>query len=85
MIGTRPIDLHLKGMRELGALISAHVLRGLKIVPVEHMDEVLGAALALDDVPGFLRAGDHIIDSIFEGAAAAAAGIAAGTAPPGVN
>jgi ATP-dependent Lon protease len=48
--------------------IPDHVLRPLQIVPVEHMDEVLGAALAMDDVPGFLRAGDHIIDEIFEDA-----------------
>jgi ATP-dependent Lon protease len=48
--------------------IPEQVLRGLRIVPVEHMDEVLGAALAMDDVPGFLRAGDHVIDEIFEGA-----------------
>ena len=47
--------------------IPAHVVRGLKLVPVEHMDEVLGAALALDDVPAFLRTGDHVIEAIFEG------------------
>jgi hypothetical protein len=47
------------------------------------MDEVLGAALALEDVPGFLRAGDHVIDSIFEGSRGA--GIDAPTAPVGVN
>jgi ATP-dependent Lon protease len=47
--------------------IPPHVLRGLKIIPVEHMDEVLGAALALDDVPAFLRTGDYVIESIFEG------------------
>jgi ATP-dependent Lon protease len=48
--------------------IPEQVLRGLRIVSVEHMDEVLGAALAMDDVAGFLRAGDHVIDEIFEGA-----------------
>ncbi len=47
--------------------IPAHVVRGLKLVPVEHMDDVLGAALALDDVPAFLRTGDYVIDAIFEG------------------
>jgi hypothetical protein len=36
--------------------------------PVEHMDAVLGAALALEDVPAFLRSGDHVIEAIFEGA-----------------
>jgi ATP-dependent Lon protease len=48
--------------------IPAHILRGLKLIPVEHMDAVLGAALALEDVPAFLRSGDHVIEAIFEGA-----------------
>ena len=46
------------------------------------MDEVLGAALALDDVPAFLRAGDHVIEAIFEGAVA---DLEAPVAPAGVN
>jgi ATP-dependent Lon protease len=61
--------------------IPANIVRGLHIVPVEHMDEVLAAALALDDVRGFLRAGDHIIDAIFEGAP----GLEAPPPHPGVN
>ncbi len=46
--------------------IPAQVKRAMKIVTVEHMDEVLGAALSLDDVHGFLQEGDHVIDAIFE-------------------
>jgi len=46
--------------------IPAPVKRVMKIVPVEHMDEVLQAALALEDVRGFLQEGDHVIDAIFE-------------------
>jgi ATP-dependent Lon protease len=61
--------------------IPDHILRGLRIVPVEHMDEVLGAALEMDDVRGFLREGDHIIDAIFEGAPT----LEAPPTPVGVN
>jgi ATP-dependent Lon protease len=62
--------------------IPPHVVRGLKIVPVEHMDQVLGAALALEDVPAFLRSGDHVIDAIFEGSGG---DLGAPAAPAGVN
>ena len=51
------------------------------LVLVEHMDEVLGAALALEDVPAFLRSGDHVIDAIFEGSPA----LEAPSPPAGVN
>jgi ATP-dependent Lon protease len=61
--------------------IPEQVLRGLSIVPVEHMDEVLGAALAMDDVRGFLREGDHVIDEIFEGSPS----LTPPAAPAGVN
>jgi ATP-dependent Lon protease len=61
--------------------IPPHIVRGLKLVPVEHMDEVLGAALALDDVPAFLRSGDHVIDAIFEGRGE----LGAPVVPAGVN
>jgi ATP-dependent Lon protease len=64
--------------------IPEHILRGLRIIPVEHMDEVLGAALALENVQAFLRAGDHIIDAIFEGAPSLEAPEPA-QAPVGVN
>jgi ATP-dependent Lon protease len=62
--------------------IPPHIVRGLKLVPVEHMDQVLGAALALDDVPAFLRAGDHVIDAIFEGSGTT---LDAPATPAGVN
>ncbi|MCP5060772.1 MAG: endopeptidase La [bacterium] len=52
-----------KDLRE----IPAAVKRNMEIIPVEHMDEVLKAALALDDVQGFLQDGDHSISMIFEG------------------
>ena len=46
--------------------IPAQIKRSVKIVMVDHMDEVLGSALALDDAEAFLREGDHVIESIFE-------------------
>ena len=62
--------------------IPPHVLRGLEIIPVDHMDEVLAAALKLDDVRGFLREGDYTIDAIFEGSAAS---LEVPVPPAGVN
>jgi ATP-dependent Lon protease len=52
-----------KDLKEIPALIK----RNLHIVMVEHMDEVLSAALAVPDPAHFLRAGDHAIDDIYEG------------------
>jgi hypothetical protein len=49
------------------------------------MDDVLGAALAMDDVRGFLREGDHIIDEIFEGAPSLQVPPAEAPAQVGVN
>jgi ATP-dependent Lon protease len=46
--------------------IPTQVKRGLQIVTVEHMDEVLGAALALANPASFLREGDHAFDDIHE-------------------
>ncbi len=46
--------------------IPDHLKKGLRLVPVEHMDEVLQAAFALDDVSSFLSAGDHVVEAIFE-------------------
>src|SRR5262247_374080 len=46
--------------------IPANVKRNLVIVKVDHMDEVLPAALALADPGSFLRSGDHAIDDIYE-------------------
>ena len=40
--------------------------RGLRIVLVEHMDEVLAAALSLAEPAAFLREGDHEFDDIHE-------------------
>ena len=40
--------------------------RNLHIVKVEHMDEVLPAALSLADPGSFLRAGDHAIEDLYE-------------------
>jgi ATP-dependent Lon protease len=45
-----------------------HIKRGLELIPVDHMDEVLVAALALADVRAFLRSGEVVIDAIFAGA-----------------
>src|SRR5262245_16602613 len=42
------------------------IRRGLRIVTVEHMDEVLGNALSLADPEAFLREGDHEFDDIHE-------------------
>ena len=48
------------------AEIPANVKRGLTIIPVEHMDEVLVSALALADPSAFLRDGDHEVEGIFD-------------------
>jgi ATP-dependent Lon protease len=46
--------------------IPPHIKRNLRIVLVDHMDEVLAAALVLDEPSHFLRAGDHLIQEIYE-------------------
>jgi ATP-dependent Lon protease len=46
--------------------IPAQITRAMRIVRVEHMDEVLAAALVIDDPASFLRQGDHQIDDIFD-------------------
>ncbi len=48
------------------AEIPANIKRNLTIIPVEHMDEVLVAALALSDPQAFLREGNHPVDEIYE-------------------
>ena len=63
--------------------IPPHIKRGLTLLPVEHMDEVLDAALALDDVKAFLQEGDHVVEAIFDVADRESA-IGGGT-PAGVN
>jgi len=42
------------------------VRRSLEIIQVDHMDDVLAAALALGNPEGFLRDGDHDFDDIHE-------------------
>jgi len=46
--------------------IPAHVKRSLTIIRVDHMDEVLPAALAHGDLEAFLQDGDHTLDEIYE-------------------
>ncbi|NNL64739.1 MAG: AAA family ATPase, partial [Myxococcales bacterium] len=46
--------------------IPANVKRGLEIVLVDHMDEVLLRALELDDPGRLEHVGDHSIDEIYE-------------------
>jgi ATP-dependent Lon protease len=48
------------------AEIPANVKRGLNLIRVEHMDEVLGAALSLVDPAAFLQSGDHEVEDIHE-------------------
>jgi ATP-dependent Lon protease len=47
--------------------VPAHIKKNLKIVTVEHMDEVLSQALAVPDVSQILHHGDHPIEGIYEG------------------
>ncbi|MBW2713941.1 MAG: endopeptidase La, partial [Deltaproteobacteria bacterium] len=46
--------------------VPASILRKLEIVPVEHMDQVLVEALALEDPESFLREGAHELGDIYE-------------------
>ena len=69
-----------KDLKEIPPVIK----RSIKIVMVEHMDEVLVTALALDDAGAFLREGDHVVEDIFEVPASGAARGDLGT-PAGVN
>ena len=48
------------------AEIPDNIKRNLDIIPVDHMDQVIVAALALDDPAGILRDGDHELDGIIE-------------------
>jgi ATP-dependent Lon protease len=49
------------------AEIPSNVKRGLHLIRVDHMDEVLGAALSLVDSKAFVHSGDHEVDGIYEG------------------
>jgi ATP-dependent Lon protease len=66
------------------AEIPANVKRNLTIHRVEHMDEVLVAALSLPDPSAFLREGDHTVDDILEGPPQGTA-VAELPSPVGVN
>ena len=46
--------------------IPAKIKRGLRIVLVEQMDEVLAHALSLEDPAAFLQEGDHVIEDIYD-------------------
>ncbi len=46
--------------------VPASILRKLEIVAVEHMDQVLVEALALEDAESFLREGAHELGDIYE-------------------
>jgi ATP-dependent Lon protease len=46
--------------------IPAQVTRAIQVIMVEHMDQVLAAALVLDNPATFLREGDHAIEDIFD-------------------
>jgi ATP-dependent Lon protease len=46
--------------------IPPKIKRGLRLVLVEEVDEVLAHALALDDPSSFLQQGDHEIDDIYD-------------------
>jgi ATP-dependent Lon protease len=64
--------------------IPAQVRRALEIISVEHMDEVLGAALSLANPETFLREGDHDFDDIHEVPPGGASPVEI-PAPAGVN
>jgi ATP-dependent Lon protease len=65
--------------------IPPQIKRSLKIVLVDHMDEVLQEALSHEDVRGFLQEGDHVIEQIFEAPPHAAGGGEGVSSPAGVN
>jgi predicted ATP-dependent protease len=66
--------------------IPAQITRGLELIPVEHMDEVMVAALSHADVRGFLKTGEHVVEAIFAGAeTAAAAAAVTGAAEARIN
>jgi len=48
------------------AEIAPNIKRNLRIVPVEHMDQVLTTALSVANPQSFLREGDHYVDEIHE-------------------
>ena len=65
--------------------IPPNILGKLELVTVEHMDEVLAQALALDDPVRFLRQGDHPIEEIYDTLPEADLAEAELPSPTGVN
>jgi ATP-dependent Lon protease len=63
--------------------IPPKIKRGLTLVLVEDMDEVLEHALAIEDPSGFLQEGDHLLEEIYDAPTAATADIP--HSPAGVN
>jgi ATP-dependent Lon protease len=63
--GIETILIPKENERDL-ADIPQNIKRNLEIIPVEHMDDVLVNALALEDPMGFLREGDHEFEDIFD-------------------
>jgi ATP-dependent Lon protease len=63
--GIRTIIIPKENEKDLKE-IPAQITRSMRIVMVEHMDEVLAAALVVDDPSTFLRQGDHLIEDIFD-------------------
>jgi ATP-dependent Lon protease len=51
-----------KDLADLPPLIK----KSLEIVPVDHMDDVLATALAVDDPTTFFREGFHDLDDIYD-------------------
>ena len=67
-----------KDLQEIPTLITSK----LQIITVEHMDEVLAQALAVDDPVRFLREGDHPFEELYEAEPLAEPEL---PPPPGVN
>jgi ATP-dependent Lon protease len=63
--GIRTIIIPKENEKDLKE-IPAQITRAMRIVMVEHMDQVLAAALVVDDPSTFLREGDHLIEDIFD-------------------
>ncbi len=65
--------------------LPAQIKKSLKIIPVEHMDEVLFHALAVADPRDFLQGGVHDLDEIYEVPRTPAASPTDVPHPAGVN
>jgi ATP-dependent Lon protease len=65
--------------------IPAHIKRNLTIIRVEHMDQVLPAALAISDPKALLHPGDHALDEIYEATLGGEQTVPEFPTPAGVN